>query len=419
MSKDDIAPGVANPMGFYGWQAPHIVFAAGVPAPVGPDARLAAAYDRHPRAYVDHLVSSRAGSPGRGVLTGTLRPVAVLDQRYEPAYPIADLAALLRDIERDAPARGSLVDRYVVPPFTVLDARAGYWRERKKRWLAWGLRSAEGRSDRLVGSGGFANAAAYIAPASDVLHPGAVSRPWAAGTSIFDPVLAEVMYRWFSPPGGRVADPFCGGSVRGAVASALGHPYTGFDLRREQVDANDEQAAALDLDPYPEWLVGDARDARWDGGPYDLVFTCPPYWHLEHYSDDPADLCNARDAAAFETSLRYCLGPACDALAPDSFAVVVLGYVRDDTGRLVDLPALCSRALADIGLVPYNELVLLTSVSTAAIRTHIFDKSRKAVPVHQRIVVAVKGDPVLAASRCGPVDVDADPATLAAWTEDT
>jgi hypothetical protein len=38
-------------------------------------------------------------------------------------------------------------------------------------------------------------------------------------TSIFDPVLCEIAYRWFCPSGGTVLDPFAGGSVRGIVAS--------------------------------------------------------------------------------------------------------------------------------------------------------------------------------------------------------
>jgi hypothetical protein len=61
------------------------------------------------------------------------------------------------------------------------------------------------------------------------------------GTSIFDPVLCELVYRWFCPDGGAVLDPFAGGSVRGVVAGVLGYRYTGVDLRAEQVEANREQ----------------------------------------------------------------------------------------------------------------------------------------------------------------------------------
>jgi hypothetical protein len=66
-----------------------------------------------------------------------------------------------------------------------------------------------------------------------------------SGTSIFDPVLCELAYRWFSPPGGLVLDPFAGGSVRGIVAAKCGREYIGVDLRPEQVAANREQAARI------------------------------------------------------------------------------------------------------------------------------------------------------------------------------
>lgn len=67
-----------------------------------------------------------------------------------------------------------------------------------------------------------------------------------SGTSIFDPVLCEIAYRWFSPVGGLILDPFAGGSVRGIVASKLGRQYIGHELRQEQVDANRIRA----LDSY-------------------------------------------------------------------------------------------------------------------------------------------------------------------------
>lgn len=67
-------------------------------------------------------------------------------------------------------------------------------------------------------------------------------------TSIFDPVLCELAYRWFSPPGGVVLDPFAGGSVRGIVASKLGRHYVGIDVRQVQIDANERQAQRICAD---------------------------------------------------------------------------------------------------------------------------------------------------------------------------
>ena len=68
---------------------------------------------------------------------------------------------------------------------------------------------------------------------------------YTSGTSIFDPVLCELAYRWFSPQGGTVLDPFAGGSVRGIVAGKLGRSYIGVELRAEQVEANRQQAESI------------------------------------------------------------------------------------------------------------------------------------------------------------------------------
>jgi hypothetical protein len=67
----------------------------------------------------------------------------------------------------------------------------------------------------------------------------------ASGTSVFDPVLCELVYRWFCVPGGHVLDPFAGESTKGIVASYLRFKYTGIDLRPEQVAANEAQWAEI------------------------------------------------------------------------------------------------------------------------------------------------------------------------------
>ena len=41
--------------------------------------------------------------------------------------------------------------------------------------------------------------------------------------SMFDPVLCEIMYKWYCPKGGKIIDCFAGGSVRGLMAYKLGY----------------------------------------------------------------------------------------------------------------------------------------------------------------------------------------------------
>jgi hypothetical protein len=43
--------------------------------------------------------------------------------------------------------KGSLAERFGVPPFTVLSAREGWWQERKRAWIALGIQSELGRGE--------------------------------------------------------------------------------------------------------------------------------------------------------------------------------------------------------------------------------------------------------------------------------
>jgi hypothetical protein len=58
-----------------------------------------------------------------------------------------ELKALLAAVDTPAAVepRLSLVERFGVPPFSVLDARQGYWQDRKRAWLALGIESELGR----------------------------------------------------------------------------------------------------------------------------------------------------------------------------------------------------------------------------------------------------------------------------------
>jgi hypothetical protein len=229
--------------------------------------------------------------------------------------------------------------------------------------------------------------------------------PTASGTSIFDPVLCEIAYRWFCPPGGTVLDPFAGGSVRGIVASKLGRAYVGIELRGEQVAANHDQVA-LAGDIKPDWRQGDARDiARLAGDVNaDLVFSCPPYWNLERYSDDPADLSTMTAEGFFEAQARI-IAAAVARLKDDRFAVWVVGDVRDDKGFFVNLPGRTIEAFEQAGARFYNDAILVTAVGSLPIRVgRQFTAARKLGRTHQNVLVFVKGDPRKATEACGAVD---------------
>jgi hypothetical protein len=280
-----------------------------------------------------------------------------------------------------------LAERFGVPPFSVLDTRQGEWQERKRAWVAMGLRGEMGRSAKAYNIHEWADGNA------------GGSKAGGDGTSIFDPHLCEIAYRWFCPPAGQVVDPFAGGVVRGAVAALLGYRYWGCDLRGEQIAANEAQWKPLadGAEHSPVWVCGDSNETLTDAPLSDFVFSCPPYGDLEVYSDDPRDL-SGMEYHTFIAEYRRIILKAVTGLKPDRFACFVVGDFRDARGFYRDFVGETVRAFEMCGARLYNEAVLVTPVGTAAMRaTKQFEASRKLCKTHQNVLVFCKGDPKRAA----------------------
>lgn len=230
----------------------------------------------------------------------------------------------------------------------------------------------------------------------------------APGTSIFDPVLCELAYRWFCPPGGTVLDPFAGGSVRGIVASVLGRRYVGVELRGEQVAANRLQALAIPRTPSPTWIHGDSRNMATLAADIDadMIFSCPPYADLERYSDDPADL-STLDYPAFLNAYREIIAASVARLKDDRFACFVVGDVRDPKGLYRNFPADTIKAFLDTGMHLYNEAILVTAIGSLPLRVgRSFGANRKLGKTHQNVLVFYKGNPKNIRDVLGDVEVE-------------
>jgi DNA modification methylase len=377
-----------------------------------------------------------------------------------------DTSGLPESSEPSPASTPTLVERFVISPFTVLDARSGVWQERKRRWLSLGIRSEIGRGESQgEGSFTFAKGRSSEDPNLDPVSakiprsgPKALLFPSLSGripdyyvqknvaeaklghaltnkefesnhlempdygglsnsgTSVFDPVLCELAYRWFSPTGGLVLDPFAGGSVRGIMAALLGRRYIGIDLRQEQIEANDQQKQQIVPSSDLRWICGDSRQVlpTLTDVEADLLFSCPPYADLEVYSDDPNDISNM-GFPGFLDAYRDIIDQSCQRLKKDRYAVIVIGDARDSKGNYYNLIGETVQAFKNAGLTFYNEAILVTSVGSLPVRVgRQFSVGRKLGKTHQNVLVFLKGDGKRAAQACGDVEV-----TMPDWWEDT
>lgn len=308
------------------------------------------------------------------------------------------------EVEKVIPA--SLNESFIMSPFSVLDTRSGTWQDRKRKWLELGFNSQETREDiELIARSGQSTAIYELRnkmretlkrePEWDEIIEYAKKKGMHVyeGASIFDPVLCELSYRWFCPEGGKIRDPFAGGSVRGIVAGILGYAYHGIDLRPDQVEANRKQVQLLNLSNV-HYIAGNS-DKVLDEEELqsDFVYSCPPYHDLEQYSDDPEDLSNM-DYETFLEIYRSIIKKAVDQLADDRFACFVVGDIRDKKGFYRNFVSDTISAFEDAGAKLYNEIILVNVVGSLAIRIRRqFNNGRKVGKMHQNVLVFYKGDP--------------------------
>ena len=348
--------------------------------------------------------------------------------------------------EADDPTEGgngervTLAERFLIPPFSVFNAREGWWANRKKSWINLGIKSEAGRGSSDEADSGLLFATGCQPPEvydkkssyeSEIgrkltweeFHAAKPEAFQTKGTSIFDPVLCEIIYRWFSPLGGIVLDPFAGGSVRGIVAAKLGLQYIGHELRGEQVTANRQQAADICAQDeiQPIWVEGDSRiigktcaDVK-----ADLLFSCPPYADLEVYSDNPQDI-SSLSYEGFKAAYFEIIAESTKLLKENAFACFVVGEVRDKKGNYYNFVGDTIAGFKNAGLNYYNEGILITSAGSLPIRMgKAFSTSRKLGKTHQNILIFVKGDAKKAAKNCGDVDVTDALDNAAAFAQDS
>jgi hypothetical protein len=158
----------------------------------------------------------------------------------------------------------------------------------------------------------------------------------------------------------------------------------------------------------PAWLQGDSQELRAllpEDYQTDLVFSCPPYFDLEQYSDSPADLSNL-SWANFLTAYRSIIAESCARLKHNRFACFVVGDVRDEKGFYRNFVDETKAAFLAAGLHFYNEIVLVNTAGSLPLRIgKQFQNYRKVGKMHQNVLVFFKGDPKVIRQDFGEVQV--------------
>jgi hypothetical protein len=266
-----------------------------------------------------------------------------------------------------------LEDTFVVPPFSILDTKKGYWQERKKYWKS--LIGDEGESRE----GALAKGATNIMAATN------------NGVSLLDPVLAEIANKWFGLDNCNTFDCFAGDSVFGYISDALGNTFTGIELRQEQTDLNNQRLKGS----KSKYICDDGQNVlkHIKEDSQDLLFSCPPYFDLEVYSDLKNDASNQKEYKDFLQILDNAFTRALTCLKENRFAVIVVGDIRDKKGFYYGFADDVKNIFIKNGAKLYNEMIIAESIGTLPQRVGRYMHNRKVGKCHQNVLVFYKGNP--------------------------
>ena len=200
------------------------------------------------------------------------------------------------------------------------------------------------------------------------------------------PLMEMIIMRYGGPIGSHILDAFAGGPPRGLVSCIMGHRYTGYEIRQEQIDENISTLGMLGL-TGASYHCGDGRYLA-GGGDYDCAITCPPYFDLEIYSDGHNDLSNLGNYSEFNASMWLSANSHFERLKPGAFACIIVGLFRDKkTGELIDFPADTVENFRDAGFIYWQNIILSKNFASAAVRAANAWKGHKLVPRHENLLV--------------------------------
>lgn len=277
-----------------------------------------------------------------------------------------------------------LEDWFIVPPFSILNSSTREWQHKKKKWMLRINDKAQARKNTLQMKAktgiGLQQGIEFMGIKGDT-------------TSVLDPVMSEILLSWFTNDGFKTLDPFSGDSVFGFVSAYKNRPFTGIELRQEQVDFNQLLIDTHNLNG--KYICDDSLniDNHIEDNSMDFIFSCPPYADLEIYSELENDLSNMSYEDFFKT-IEQILQKSIKKLKENRFAVIVMGEVRHkNTGAYLGIIPKIIQIMTDSGLHYYNEIIIQTPIGNLHMRAgNYMNGSRKIGKQHQNILVFYKGN---------------------------
>jgi DNA modification methylase len=159
-----------------------------------------------------------------------------------------------------------------------------------------------------------------------------------SGLSTFPPDLVKRVVNYYTAPNEIVLDPFAGHNSRMQVTYEQGRHYIGYDVSHKFMDFNREVMSQIMGEGDQSQLIKSnntitlreqsSEHLEEKDNSVDLIFTSPPYYKIEYYTDEPEQLYFSKDYVTFLARMKNIIADCKRVLKPDKFIVFNINDFR-------------------------------------------------------------------------------------------
>lgn len=206
-------------------------------------------------------------------------------------------------------------------------------------------------------------------------------------TSVFNPYVCKCLLNGYAPEKANIYDPFGGGGTRAIISTAMGHTYTGCEIRQEEINEVNKRSKILELDFT--LLHEDAQNFI-KPNTFNFSLTCPPYYNLEEYDGGKNDLSMASTYKLFIKAINKVMINVYGSLKPDSYSIWVIGNFRNKNGALIDFRGDMVRLAKRVGFIFHDDIIIHSASGSAVQRVGQFRANKKSVRIHEHALIFKK-----------------------------
>jgi len=219
------------------------------------------------------------------------------------------------------------------------------------------------------------------------------------GLSTFPPELVRRVVNYYSEPGEIVLDPMAGHNSRMQVTHQCQRHYIGYDVSVKFQEFNQniadiitgkkDQAILVD-DPHKITLYTQSSEKLNDAdNSVDLVFTSPPYYKVEYYTDEPEQLYNSDDYPTFLARLKVIIAECFRVLKSGKYCVFNINDFRYNS-KFYTYHADVIKIFEEVGFTPWDCIIVKWHSAIGACFASQVEDRKICAKMHEYLIVGKK-----------------------------